>query len=169
MYHKDRTAQRTQPPKHHILYRYVRVYYCCVLVFLLSSLIILSRSSFFFSQVRVVSNNQTNFSKKCYFSKKKLTTLPKKMTKPSMAKRCIFGKVLETFGKFSHITPSDFIQTAQSSSSREPTARRRSLWSKCWRRKDSRHSPCTSEVGSPSSPVKFAREKLGRLLFAMML
>ena len=32
----------------------------------------------------------------------------------------------------------------------------------------SRHSPCTSEVGSPSSPVKFAWEKLGPLHFLMM-
>ena len=69
------------------------------------------------------------------------------------------------------ITPSDFIQTphSSSSSSKNPTARRRSLWSKCWRRRDSRLSPYTPEVDSPLSPVKFAWEKLGRLLFVMML
>ena len=66
------------------------------------------------------------------------------------------------------ITPSDFIQTPHSSS-RELTARQRFLWSKRWRRKDSRHSPCTSEVSCPSSPARFAWERLGRLLFVMML
>ena len=110
-----------------------------------------------------------DFPKACYFGKQKMETLFKRTTKLSNAKHCTFGKFLEIFGKFLIITPSDFIQTPHSSSRREPTARRRSLWSKCWRRKDSRHSPCTSEVGSPSSPAKFAWEKLGRLLFVMML
>ena len=117
---------------------------------------------------RVVSNDQTNFSKTCSFGKKTLATLSQKMAKLSKAKHCTFGKFLEILGNFLIITPSYFIQTSHSSR-REPTARRRSLWSKCWRGKDSRHSPCTSEVGSPSSLAKFAWEKLRRLLFVMML
>ena len=114
--------------------------------------------------LRVVSNDQTKFRKTCYFGKKKMSTLSKRTTKLSVAKHCAFGKFLEILGNFLIITPSYFIQTSHSSR-REPTARRRSLWSKCWRGKDSRHSPCTSEVGSPSSPAQIAWENLGRLLF----
>ena len=110
-----------------------------------------------------------DFPKACYFGKQKMETLFKRTTKLSNAKHCTFGKFLEIFGMFLSITPSDCVQTPHSSSRRKPTARRRSPWSKSWRRKGPRHSSCTSEVGSPSSPAKFAWEKLGRLRFVMML
>ena len=110
--------------------------------------------------IRIVSKDQTKFPKTCYFGKKTLATLSKKTTKLSNAKHCTFGEFLEIFGKFLIITPSDYIQTPHSSRS-GPTARRRSPWRKCWRRKDSRTSPCHSEVGSPSSPAKFAWENRG--------
>ena len=64
---------------------------------------------------------------------------------------------------FRIITLPEFIQTPYSSSSREPTARRRSLWRKRWRGEDSRPSPCISEVNSPFSPSQMPWEKLGRL------
>ena len=87
---------------------------------------------------------------------RKMATLSKKRTKPSVAKRCI--SFWNVWACFLIVTRSDFIQTPHSSS-REPTARRRSLWSKCWRRMDSRHNPCTSDASSPSSPPKFSWEK----------
>ena len=69
------------------------------------------------------------------------------------------------------ITPSDFKLTPDySTSSRrvQPTARRRSVWTECCGIKDSRHSPRTSEVGSPSSPAKIPWEKLGWLFFVIL-
>ena len=65
---------------------------------------------------------------------------------------------------FRIITLPEYIQTPHSSSSsREPTARLRSLWRKRWRGEDSRPSPCISEVNSPFSPSQMPWEKLGRL------
>ena len=97
-----------------------------------------------YSTLRVVSNDQTKFPKTCYFGEKKLATLSKKTMKLSNAKHCTYGNFLEIFRKFVLIAPLDFIQTPHSSSRTEPIARRRSLWSKSWRRKSTRHSPCTS-------------------------
>ena len=63
--------------------------------------------------IRVLSNDQTNFPKTCYFGKKKLATLSKETTKLSNAKHCTFGKFLEIFAKFLLMTPSDFINPSQ--------------------------------------------------------
>ena len=107
-------------------------------------------------------------SKNLLFWREKIgnTFQPEKTTKLSIAKTLRIWHFFFIFGQFCHHNALRFYQTPHSSS-REPTARGRSLWNKCWRRKDSRHSPCSSEVGSPSSPVKFAWEKLGRLLFVI--
>ena len=72
--------------------------------------------------------------------------------------------------KFRIVTPSDFIQSpCSSSSSREPTASPRSLCSKRWRRKDSRLSRCTPEVGSPSGPTIVPWESRGGLWLVIYL
>ena len=55
-----------------------------------------------FRLIRIVSNDQTKFPKTCYFGKKKMTTLSKKKTKPSVlsgntAFLASFGKIWQVF------------------------------------------------------------------------
>ena len=69
-------------------------------------------------------------------------------------------------GIFHHHSALGFY-SAPHSSSVEPGACRHALWGKCWRRKDSRHSPYTSDVGGSSSQAKFAWENMGRLMLVM--
>ena len=113
---------------------------------------------------RVVSNDQTKCPKTCYFGKKKMAALSKKTTKRFDGKHCTFGKLSEIEKPFSSSCPQILFKPH-----RAAAGSRRSPWSKCRRRKDSRHSTCTSEVDSPSSPAKFALQKLWRLLFVMIL
>ena len=113
---------------------------------------------------RVVSNDQTKCPKTCYSGKKKMATLSKKTTKLFDGKHCTFRKLSEIEQPFSSSCPQILFKPH-----RAAAGSRRSLWSKCWRRKDSRHSTCTSEVGGPFCPAKFAWRKLWRLLFVMML
>ena len=114
--------------------------------------------------LRVVFNDQTKFQKLAILARK-IGNIFQKDDKTFYRKTL---HIWQVFGYLASLimTPSDFVQTPHSGSSRESTARRRSLRTKCWRRKDFRHSPCTAEVGSPSSPANW--EKLGRLLFVMM-